>query len=262
MKKVIGYRLQVFVQKALMLSIFTFVLLFPVTYNLLPAYAQSAVLSLSPSTGTFNKGCTFSLEVKLNTGGAQTDGTDAILLYDASRLTASSITPNTAVYPDFPGNSIDDQSGKIIISGIASISGSFSGNATMATVNFAVKDNATVGATQVRFDFDPNDRAKTTDSNVVERGTVADILTSVVNGSYTVGAGTCTATTGGGTGSGSGTGTGSGSGGIGGVGDATPSATEIPMKILPPAGSEQLTFTLAIVGSVLTVLGILGLALL
>lgn len=226
-----------------------------------PVFAQSAVLSLSPSTGTFNKGCTFALEVKLNTGGAQTDGTDAILLYDASRLTASSITPNTSVYPDFPGNSIDDQSGKIIISGIASISGSFSGNATMATVNFAVKDNATVGATQVRFDFDPNDRAKTTDSNVVERGTVADILTSVVNGSYTVGSGTCT-TTGAGTGSGTGSGGGISKGGIGGVEDSTPSATEIPMKVLPPAGSEQLTFTLAIVGSVLTVLGILGLALL
>ena len=247
-----------FIVKGLVAFLLLFLLL-TTNSELITVYAQSAVLSLSPSTGTFNKGCTFALEVKLNTGGAQTDGTDAILLYDASRLTASSITPNTSVYPDFPGNSIDDQSGKIIISGIASISGSFSGNATMATVNFAVKDNATVGATQVRFDFDPNDRAKTTDSNVVERGTVADILTSVVNGSYTVGSGTCT-TTGGGTGTG--TGSGSGSGNIGGVGDATPSATEIPVKFLPPAGSEQLTFTLAIVGSVLTVLGILGLALL
>lgn len=233
------------------------ILLLTTNSELITVYAQSAVLSLSPSTGTFNKGCTFALEVKLNTGGAQTDGTDAILLYDASRLTASSITPNTSVYPDFPGNSIDDQSGKIIISGIASISGSFSGNATMATVNFAVKDNATVGATQVRFDFDPNDRAKTTDSNVVERGTVADILTSVVNGSYTVGSGTCTTT-----GTDTGSGGGISKGGIGGVDDSTPSATEIPMKVLPPAGSEQLTFTLAIVGSVLTVLGILGLALL
>lgn len=222
-------------------------------------YAQSATLSLSPSTGTFNKGCTFSLEVKLNTGGAQTDGTDAILLYDASRFSATSINPNLSVYPDFPGNSIDDTGGKIIISGIASISGSFSGNSTMATINFSVKDNAPVGASQVRFDFDPNDRAKTTDSNVVERGTVADILTSVVNGNYTIGAGTCGAAGAGTTGGNNNT------GGTGGVEEATPSGGTkefIPIKELPKGGTEEVTFALAIVGVILTALGVLGLALL
>lgn len=221
-----------------------------------PVYAQTASLSLSPSTGTFNKSCTFSLQISLNTGGVQTDGTDAILVYDSARFSATSISSGT-IYPDFPGNNIDDVSGKITISGLASISSPFSGSGTLATINFTVKDSAQTGATEIKFDFDPTDKAKTTDSNVVERGTVSDILNSVTNGSYTIGTGTCAQA--------SPTPAPPGAG-RGGQGEATPSGAVQPpvqpYQYLPPAGSEQLTFTLAIVGSVLTILGILGLALL
>lgn len=219
------------------------------------AYAQQATLSLNPSAGTFNKSCNFSLKIDLNTGSAQTDGTDAILSYDSSRFTASSIVSGT-IYPDYPGNNIDEASGKITISGLASVSSAFSGQGTLATINFTVKETAPTGATQIKFDFDPNDKSKTTDSNVVERGSVKDILNSVVNGNYTVGTGSCPAdgTTGGTVGKG---------GGQGAV-TATPSgAVEVPLKKeLPPAGTAELTFALAIVGSILTILGILGLALL
>ncbi len=225
----------------------------------IPAYAQTASLSLSPSSGTFNKSCSFPLQVNLNTGGAQTDGTDAILLYDQSRFTATSISSGT-IYPDYPGNNIDDTSGKITISGLASIASPFSGSGTLATINFTVKDNAQTGATQIKFDFDPNDKSKTTDSNVVERGTVADILNSVSNGSYTVGTGTCAQASP--TPAPAGVGRGA-------VGVATPSGAVVQpvppaqaYQYLPEAGSEQLTITLAIVGSLLTILGILGLALL
>lgn len=217
------------------------------------AYAQSATLSLVPSTGTFNKACSFSLDIRLDTGGAQTDGTDAILLYDSSRLTATSITSGN-IYPDYPGNNIDETAGRVTISGLASVSSAFSGQGSLATVNFTVKDNAPSGATQVRFDFDPNDKSKTTDSNVVQRGTTSDVLTSVVNGNYTVGTGAC--------GTLPATGGSIKGGGQGAV--STPSGEQqfIPLKTLPPAGTEQLTFTLTIVGVTLTILGILGLALL
>ena len=57
----------------------------------LPALAQTASLSLSPASGTFNQGCTFSVEIKVDTGGNQTDGTDAILFYDPTRFTATDI---------------------------------------------------------------------------------------------------------------------------------------------------------------------------
>ncbi len=230
-----------------------------------PTSALAATLSLNPSTGTFNKGCDFSLTIDLDTTGTQTDGTDAILRYDSTRFTAKTITSGT-IYPDYPGNNICENNalcpgtGKITVSGLAAVSAPFTGKGILATINFTVLPNAPSTATAMTFEFDPNDKIKTTDSNVVERGTVADVLNSVVNGNYTVGTGTaCTAQ--GATGTGTGTRLGQGQ-----VGVSTPSGQiitqPIPTKTLPPAGSEKLTFTIAIVGVALTILGILGLALL
>lgn len=238
---------KVTVKKFLALVFALFAFLYPIPYTLYPAYAQQATLSLSPSSGTFNKGCGFSLQVLLNTGTAQTDGTDAIVIYDPARFSATSVTSGT-IYPDYPGNNIDEVGGKITISGLASITTPFSGSGTLATINFKVLDSAQAGVSQIKFDFDPNDKAKTTDSNVVERGTVADILNSVVNGNYTIGTGTCVSTT---------SGLGKGATGI-----ATPSAQPTPKPTLPPGGTEGTTYALATVGMILTVLGILGLALL
>lgn len=217
------------------------------------ALAQSATLSLDPASGAFNTECTFSLNVNLDTGGVATDGTDAILAYDTSRFTATSITKGT-IYPDYPGNNIDAASGKITISGLASVSTPFSGKGTLATVNFKVAKEATAGVTQMTFDFDPNNKAETRDSNVVERGTVADILNTVVNGSYTIGTGTCGQAT-------------VSPRPVGAI--ATPSATLAPTytpvparRTLPDGGTPEQTFAVAIVGGILIVLGILGLALL
>src|SRR5438045_1792526 len=86
-----------------------------------PTSVFAASLSLSPAAGTFNKGCNFSIDVKLDTGGAQTDGTDAILKYDNTKLTATSISSGT-IYADYPGNSIDEATGKVTTSGLASVS--------------------------------------------------------------------------------------------------------------------------------------------
>lgn len=235
---------------------FLTILIFAFCILILPgsALAQTASLSLSPATATVNKNCPFAVDVKLDTGGVNTDGTDAILLFDPSRITATSIT-NGTIYSDYPGNNIDNVGGKVTVSGLASISSPFTGSGTLATVNFQVLENAQAGATQVTFDFDPNNKAKTTDSNVVQRGTVVDVLNSVVNGSYTIGTGACGATASpppqGQTATPSGI-----------IVQPTAPPAQFPTKNLPPAGSEQLTFTIAIIGSTLTILGILGLAML
>lgn len=235
-----------------MKTIIVIIVIIFITVILSPAvYAQTATLSLSPSSGTFNKGCPLTLQIVLATGGTQTDGTDAILAYDSTRFSATSISSGS-IYPDYPGNNIDDANGKITISGLASVTSPFSGQGTLATVNFKVTDTAPAGVTQIKFDFDPNNKAETRDSNVVERGTVSDVLNSVVNGNYTIGTGTCVAA--GAPGAGAVVSTPSGA-------VSQPSPPPAPTS-LPPAGSEQLTFTLAIVGSALVILGILGLALL
>lgn len=223
----------------------------------LPAQALAATLSLSPTTGTFNRSCPFTLDINLNTGGVQTDGTDSILFYDNSRFTATSISPGT-IYADYPGNNVDDPNGKVTVSGLASVSQPFTGSGKLATINFTVKENAPAGATQIKFDFDPNNMTKTTDSNVVQRGTVQDVLSSVVNGNYTVGTGTCTQVQVSPT-----PGSGSKTIGQGAPTYSTPAAEPKVYKTLPSAGgNEQWTATLTIVGAALTILGILGLALL
>lgn len=235
--------------------------LFSVFILIFPSSALAATLSLSPASGTFNKGCPVTLDINLDTTGSETDGTDAILIYDNTRFTATSIDTELPqkIYSDFPGSNIDDTTGKVTISGLASVSTAFNGKGTLAKVNLTVKETAPTGATQVKFDFDANDKSKTIDSNVVQRGTVADILTSVTNGNYTIGTGSCptSGTTVVRTGLPQGQTT---------IVVATPAAQpqviQVPLKQLPDAGSEQLTFTIAIVGSILTVLGVLGLALL
>ncbi|MBI2596457.1 hypothetical protein HYW46_07050 [Candidatus Daviesbacteria bacterium] len=229
-----------------------------------PMLVSAATLSLSPSTAAINRGCNFSLNVALDTTGTQTDGTDAILSYDPTAVTPVTII-NGSIYPDYPGNFIDVQGKKINISGLASVTQAYSGQGVLATINFTVPQNAPLRSTQINFEFDPNDKTKTTDSNVVERGTVADVLNSVVNGTYTVGSGACIP-----------------------VGQpvptpsptyrpgqtpsptfypgqtSTPSAT--PLVTLCPGGTcpgiVGPTLALTIIGGILTVLGILGLALL
>lgn len=221
-------------------------------------YAASATLSLSPSSGTFNKSCTFSLEIVLDTGGVETDGTDSILLFDPTRVNVTSIRSGT-IYNDYPGNNFDNQTGKVTVSGLASVSQAYKGKGTLATVDFAVVDSAPAGATQIKFDFDPNNKEKTTDSNVVERGTSsADALNQVVNGSYVIGSGTCGAGSPGATK----VGTGSGQLARGAAGDIIAANTPTPRPTLPPTGDFSSTFILTVIGGTLTLLGILGLVIL
>lgn len=163
--------------------------LFFVSGNVL---AVGSTLTLSPATGTFNKNCNFSLQVMVDTGGYETDGTDAILTYDITRFTANKIN-NGSIYQDYPGNNIDAQNGKITISGLSSVGSAYKGAGILATIDFTVLAAAPVGASQIKFDFDPTDKAKTTDSNVVERGTMIETLNQVVDGNYVIGTGICSA---------------------------------------------------------------------
>ncbi len=223
----------------------------------------ASTLSLSPSSGTFNKSCSFNLDILLDTQGVGTDGTDAYLNFDSSKFTMNTIDAANKTYPEYPGSGIDPQNAnRILISGLAAQGKPFSGSGKLVTINFTVKDSAQVGATQMTFDFDINNKNSTIDSNVVQTGSSQETLSSVTNGNYVVGSGACGTS-------------GSSpipppSGGIGGpVGTSTPSATMIPPKLPPPVvgklpdgGTQEMTVTVAIVGTILTILGVLGLTLL
>jgi|SRR3989344_2800624 len=225
-------------------------------YLATPSAALAATLSLTPSSGTFNKGCNVTLDIMLDTTGSSTDGSDAYLIYDTSKFTANSIT-NGTTYSEYSGNNIDSQAGKIYISGIASETQPFSGQGKLASVLMTVKTTATTGLTQVKFDFDPNNKTKTSDSNVVEHNasTVVDVLDSVTDGSYTIGTGTNCLAVGASP---------SPQQGRGSTGVATGSDTldDLVDATGQGPGTNELTYTIGIIGTVLTILGILGFVLL
>lgn len=218
-----------------------------------PTLAYGASLNLSPATSTFNKSCNYGVDINLNTAGQNTDGTDAIIKFNPSQITVSSITPGS-IYPDYPTANPDNSKGTISISGLSSVSTPYNGSGKFATINLAVNSNASTGSQlQLTFDFDPNNKSKTTDSNVVQTATVVDILDSVTNGAYTIGSGSC----------------------AGDNSNAVSGGTVVSDNVGTPSGNlDQIagngvksgivssTFLLAIVGSILVILGIAGLALL
>lgn len=240
-----------------------------------PALAQAATLSFNPASGSFNKGCEVTLKIDLDTQGVQTDGTDVIVLYTPSQLSIStSDITKGSIYPEYPGNSVDSAGGKISISGISSVSSPFTGTGTFATLKFKVADTLTANTPiSLKFDFDPNNKTKTTDTNVVERGTIADVLSSVTDGNYTVGTGSCASgiqasTPPGTSGSGSSLAGGQGQTLPGTTGYATPSAQ---YQVYTPnlndvtggkAGLLDNTIAISAIGIVLVVLGIAGLVML
>lgn len=166
------------------------------TFLLLPVSANAASFTLSPATGTFNKGCNFSVKVNIDSAGSKIDSAEAAILFDNGKITpsTSAVTQGT-IFPTYVPVTTTG-SGKIVVSGISNPGTPFTGSGTFATLNFVVRSDASTGPFTIKFDFDPNDRAKTTDSNIVESSTIAETLSSVGDGSYNIGTGpSCSGTT-------------------------------------------------------------------
>lgn len=229
-----------------------------------PMAVEAGTLKFNPSSGALNKGCEVSIKIDLDTQGIQTDGTDAIVLYNPAQLSTSleSIVDGTT-YTDYPGNTVDAAAGKIGVSGVSGITAPFTGVGTFATLKFRVADSIAPNTPiSLKFDFDSNNKTKTTDSNIIERGTVADVLSSIVDGNYTVGTGSCA------------NGGITAAGALGGQGQVGPGDTGTPSAQFPvvkpnlnqvvggSAGLFDNTLAIAGVGILLVVLGVAGLAML
>lgn len=254
-KKFIVYNLRVLVRKPCLWLIVFF--LSTIYYLPSTVYAAGGTFSLVPNNGTVNKGCSFSFDIIEDTGGSSSDGADAIVFYDATRLRVLSVNTGK-IYSDYPAK-IFDTPGKVSISGVASPDKPFIGSGTFATLNFQVLEAAPTGLTQVKFDFDPNDKTNTKDSNIgsIQNGAVVDILDSVTNANVTVGVGSCSGGSQGAPGFSGGSATNSGTPVI-----STPLPTTSPISKLPPAGDSSSLVVIAGVGGLLTLLGILTLVLL
>ncbi len=159
--------------------------------TLLPG--ETGNLSLTPETATFNRGCSYQIDIEYNIGGGQTNGIDAVIFYDQSRITVNSIS-NGNIFSTYPG--VIFANNIINVSGIteAPPAPPVSGSGILATLNIMIPSNASLGSALLNFDFDPNNKQKTTDSNIPAPGGSADLLSSVNNGNYQIGSGTCSGT--------------------------------------------------------------------
>lgn len=164
-----------------------------------PAFASAATLSLSPSSGTQAAGSTFEVKILLNTENATTSGTDAYIRFDPNVLQVVDANSSSEGVQILPGslysqtsyNVTDNSAGKISFSGSKSGgSPGYSGSGTLATITFQALKEAS--ATEVTFDFTSG---STTDSNVIDQSSSDDVLSSVANASYVIGAASSTGDT-------------------------------------------------------------------
>ena len=148
---------------------------------------NAATLSLSPSSGNYSLGQTFSVNIFLDTKGQAVDGVDIYHLnYNPVHLeviddnvsqSGVQVAPG-ALMPMTLANTVNANNGKITFSQITAggITFTSSGAETLAIIRFKVLQAVD---TQVYFDFVQNG---TSDTNVASKG--KDILTAVTNGNY------------------------------------------------------------------------------
>lgn len=153
--------------------------------------STKASLALSPSSGTYNKGCDFFIDVNMDAAIFDIDGVDLVLKYDKDRVQATEITTVTTfnnIGIDFVYKEYNNDTGMLYFTGVSRLNKPLKGTGKLATLNFKVKTSASTGEAKMEILRDPN---SVTMSNIIEVGTVENKLEVVVNGNYTVGSGSC-----------------------------------------------------------------------
>ena len=144
-----------------------------------PLISGSGTLSLSPSTGSYRVGQSFTVSILGDSGGLGLNGTDMVIHYDPLVLSVNSITPGT-IFPNTPVHANDPSIGEIHISSNSNgqpivVSG------TLATIQFMVIGS---GQTHVTFDYNSSSNAR---SDMSQSGNTGQVLGSVSNATFTVG---------------------------------------------------------------------------
>ncbi len=147
----------------------------------------AATLSISPASGTYSSGGTFTVNVVLDTTGAQIDGVDLRYLnFNPNVLqvvdsnggqSGVQVAPGTLM-PSTLSNTVDNSNGRITFSQIVAGGQHYSGSGTLLTITFQAVSGGTGTLT-----FDAASGA-TTDSNVASNG--ADVLTSATGATFSI----------------------------------------------------------------------------
>ena len=154
---------------------------------LLPAVTSAATLNLSPSSRNINTGETFFVTVNLDTQGVAIDGVDLRYLnYNPSMLQLLDSNVSVAGVQIAPGNlmpmtlvnNVDATNGRVNLSQVAGPGNKYTGSGILATLTFRALSSGVANVTL------NHTYGNTTDANVASAG--KDVLTSVVNGTYTI----------------------------------------------------------------------------
>lgn len=140
--------------------------------------------SLKVSGNTVKVGEKVTLTMALSST-KQTDGTDLIVLYSPKLLSpvvegAKALVTVGSLYSEYPINTVDEKTGRIVISGITTAPGGVVAEGILGTITFVAK---AAGKTSFTLDFTPG---STADSNIVETSSAKDILDEVRNVELTI----------------------------------------------------------------------------
>jgi len=124
-----------------------------------PKQAWAATLSLTSKTKNIMADSEFQVEIILDTQNEETLGTDIVINYDSTKLEALKITPGN-LYPNYPeaGQKIEQNEGKIYLSGVANFGMPVSESGSLGTITFKGK---APGKTIVSLDWESGSTAKT-----------------------------------------------------------------------------------------------------
>jgi hypothetical protein len=142
--------------------------------------AASPSLNFSPANTTVNAGETFLMDILLDTAGRNAGGAGAKVNFNPNQLKAIEIIPGD-IFADYPAAVIDNDNGRLTISGIAASSQNlFTGVGVFARINFTA---LTPGPANLNFEFQPG---STTDSNIATMEPPGDILAQVNQSTITI----------------------------------------------------------------------------
>ncbi len=71
---------------------------FIISVGLLPLCSQAATLSISPSTGVYKTGATFSISILVNTAGTPVNAADGTLSYNPKELSVLSVSRSSSIF--------------------------------------------------------------------------------------------------------------------------------------------------------------------
>ncbi len=159
---------------------FSFVIFFSVVFFFLlsPSFAHAASLYLSPASGTYNKGASFSVGVYISTPvGSEANAVSGTLSFPTDKLEVSSVSTSGSIMSLWVQEpSFSNSAGTVSFEGVI-LNPGFAGNSgKVVTVSFKAKSVDATAAT-----------AFSSGSILANDGLGTNILTSFGSGSYKIG---------------------------------------------------------------------------